>query len=89
MKTIIIHQQKGGVGKSTIAANIAFSLGKKGKKVCIVDAGMGCISLIHLKENYKYEITDVLKSKSNLDKTLIKMKDILYIFCQQNMAVTN
>lgn len=37
-KFIIIASGKGGVGKSTVTANIAYALSKKGKKVGIIDA---------------------------------------------------
>ncbi len=36
-KIITVAQQKGGAGKSTIAANLAIAFEKKGKKVAIID----------------------------------------------------
>lgn len=38
MKTITIGQQKGGVGKSTLTANIAVALASQGQRVIIIDA---------------------------------------------------
>lgn len=38
MKIIVIGQQKGGVGKSTLTANIAVVLAQRGERVIIVDA---------------------------------------------------
>jgi chromosome partitioning protein len=37
MKTILVINQKGGVGKTTIADEIAFALERRGSKVCFYD----------------------------------------------------
>ncbi|NNF90344.1 MAG: ParA family protein, partial [Boseongicola sp.] len=36
-KVITVAQQKGGAGKTTIAANLAVALSRKGKKVALLD----------------------------------------------------
>lgn len=38
MKTLTIHQEKGGVGKTTLSAIIGAGLARKGNKVCLIDA---------------------------------------------------
>ncbi len=44
-KVLSITSGKGGVGKSTITANIAYILAKKGQKVAILDADIGLANM--------------------------------------------
>ena len=41
IKTLSITSGKGGVGKTSIVSNIAFALGRRGKKVLILDGDLG------------------------------------------------
>lgn len=44
-KTVSITSGKGGVGKSTLVANMALSLGQQGKKILILDGDLGMANI--------------------------------------------
>lgn len=55
VKVITIAQQKGGAGKTTIAAHIAVALNQKGKRVAVVDIDpQGSLSYWHKKREEKF-----------------------------------
>ena len=37
-KVIVVSNQKGGTGKSSVAVNLGVGLAREGKKVCLLDA---------------------------------------------------
>ena len=56
--TILISSAKGGVGKSTVAVNLAFALQNLGLKIGLLDAdvyGPSLTKLLNLKEKPKSE----------------------------------
>lgn len=65
-KILTITSGKGGVGKTTFTANIAFLIAKKGYKVAIVDADIGLANMQVLLDvkpsNTIYEYIDGIKS---------------------------
>ena len=71
-KVVVITSGKGGVGKSTITANIAYLLSKKGKKVAVLDADIGLANLQVLFDiKPKYTIFDYIDGRCTIEKILL------------------
>lgn len=74
---IAVTNQKGGVGKTTTAVNLAFYLAKAGHKVLLVDfdpQGNASSGLGIDKRNLQATVIDVLSGEKTLDETVIKTK---------------
>ena len=78
MGTVItVTSGKGGVGKSTISANIAVGLADAGKKVVAVDFDIGLRNLdmiLGLENRIVYDVIDVMDEKCKLHQALITDK---------------
>ncbi len=62
-KVFVITSGKGGVGKTTIVANLGATLAKKGYNVCLIDADIGLKNLdliLGLENRIVYTIMDVV-----------------------------
>jgi len=71
--TVTITSGKGGVGKSTIALNLALTLGEAGKKVLLLDADSNLGNLdIMLGISPEFRFDEVLRRKRNVEEALIR-----------------
>ncbi|GJM42479.1 MAG: site-determining protein [Ardenticatenaceae bacterium] len=76
-KVITITSGKGGVGKTTISANIASALAMLGKKVVAIDADIGLRNLdvvMGLENRIVYDLVDVIEGRCRLRQAMIKDK---------------
>jgi len=80
-KFIAITSGKGGVGKTTITANLGYALHKLGFKVALFDADIGLANLdVILKVNTSKNIYNVLKNECSLKDIIVEIeKDFILI----------
>lgn len=73
-KVWMIASGKGGVGKSTITANLAAALCQMGQKVCIIDGDIGLRdqdALLGLENQIVYDLIDVINRDCELKQALV------------------
>lgn len=72
-KTFAISSGKGGVGKSSVALNLALSLAKMGAKVGLVDADTGLANInIMLGIQPKFTLANVISGDKDIHEVILK-----------------
>ena len=74
---ITVTSGKGGVGKTTVTANLASALAMLGKRVTTIDADIGLRNLdvvMGLENRIVYDLVDVVEGRCRLRQAMIKDK---------------
>lgn len=82
-KKIVITSGKGGVGKTTITANLGIALSDLGAKVLLIDIDFGLNNLdvvLGLESKACYDISDVLSCRCRLKQALVQYGDKKSLF---------
>lgn len=71
-QTLSVTSGKGGVGKSTLVANLAYSFSKRGERVLLLDGDLGMANLdIMFGARSTWTIEEVLKGERRMEEILV------------------
>ena len=82
-RVIVVTSGKGGVGKTTVTANVGASLAKLGKKVVVVDMDIGLRNLdvvMGLENRVVYNIMDIIEGRCKISQALVREKHLSNFF---------
>lgn len=77
-RSMVLTSGKGGVGKSTLCANLALALAKRGRRVLLLDADTGLRSqdlLLGLQDHIVYDLTDAAQGVCRLKQAIVKSRE--------------
>ncbi|MFH0926174.1 MAG: MinD/ParA family protein [bacterium] len=79
-RVIAITSGKGGVGKTNLVVNLAYSFNKLGRSVCILDADLGLANIdIILGITPKFNLKDVIFDNKSVADIMVKVNDGLSV----------
>lgn len=90
-KRIVVTSGKGGVGKTTVTANLGISLSSLGLRVVMIDIDFGLNNLdvvMGVENKVVYDILDVLEGRCRLKQALVqdKNKKNLYVLPSNSLS---
>ena len=96
-RAIVMTSGKGGVGKTTITANLGLQLASKNYRVCLIDMDIGLNNLdvvLDMDERVVYSILDVIEGRCRLKEALVQDDTYPLLFLlssgglNQNLTIT-
>lgn len=90
-RRIVVTSGKGGVGKTTIAVNLAAQLAKKGQRVILCDAdfGLNNVDVATGVENLvTYDLVDVIEGRCRAKQALVRHPDFPNLYVLTSSSVT-
>lgn len=82
-RVITITSGKGGVGKTTLTANLGVALAMLGQRVVVIDADVGLRNLdvmLGLENRIVYDLVDVIERRCRLRQALVRHKQLSELF---------
>lgn len=91
VRKIVVTSGKGGVGKTTVTANLGSALANLGQRVLLVDLDFGLNNLdvvIGVENKVVYDITDVLDGRCRVKQAMVQCveKKNLFVLSSGNSA---
>ncbi len=82
-RVLTVTSGKGGVGKTTLAANLAVALAMQGQRAVVIDADVGLRNLdvtLGLENRIVYDLVDVIEGRCRLRQALVRDKRLSELF---------
>ena len=89
-RIIVVTSGKGGVGKTTITANLGMHLASKNYRVCMIDMDIGLNNLdvvMNMEDRVIYTLLDILEHKCRIKEALVQddYYPLLYLLSSGNL----
>jgi len=82
-RVLTVTSGKGGVGKTTITANLGVALAMRGQRVVVLDADVGLRNLdvmLGLENRIVYDLVDVIEGRCRLRQAMVRDKRLSELF---------
>lgn len=82
-RVVTITSGKGGVGKTTVTANLGVALAMRGQRVVVIDADIGLRNLdvmLGLENRIVYDLVDVIEERCRLRQGLVRHKQLSTLY---------